>query len=258
MDKNGLKFLVFLLLFINVCLCGYIVYDKGFSNNDIGVKKDKVKSEIEILEVNDPLVSNLLKKIDGRMDCSDDNIYLRDEKFTASNFSNEDMYQLLLNNIYSKISDITVIPYVYKDFTTQELNDELENVVGKDYKFSHKTYNSCPEWKYDDIEKVYKAPIESTCGCTMGPYHNIKKIVKVTKENNIVNIYFRVIFVDKQTGKGYKDYAMSEEIPDLIRLSDTLAIDENSVNNINKGTLYKVVFEDENNNYIFKSAEPVE
>lgn len=265
MSKKGLKFLVIFLLIIIISLCGYIVYDKGFSKNNNSkiinnIVNQEENLEEEGLEVNDPLVINLMKKINGRMDCNDDVFYLRDEKISSKQINNETMYQIVFENMFKKIVNTTVSPYTYNDFTEQDLLDEIESVVGKGYKFVNKTYTTCPQWQYNQTENMYKAPVESACGCTTGPHHNINKITKALKEGSQIKIFLRVIFVNKANGKGYKDYAMREEITDLSRLSEAqyFAIDESNEENLNKGSLYNVVFEDENNNYIFKYAEPIE
>lgn len=61
------------------------------------------------------------------------------------------------------------------------------------------------------------------------------------------------------TGKGYSDSKKTKEITDFTRLGGMYenAIDENDINNIAKGTLYKLVFSEKNDNYIFTSAAPV-
>lgn len=272
-DKNKIVIVsIVILVLIIFGLGGFIVYDKFFSkNNNISDRANisdafKGKSEnIESLEISDPLVVGLLEKVTGGMNCKDySELYLKDKKFSSGDFTNEEIYNLALNNLYNKIVNLNTNPAIYNPFTVDELNDEIERIVGKNYKFKHKTYETCPIWNYNAVDKNYIVSSNPACGCTTGPYHNIVKTVKVERDSNSIVVYQRVIFVDSATGKGYSDYKKNNEITDLVMSYTDLGgnlittIDENNLSNFSKGALYRIVFEDQNNSYIFSFAEPIQ
>lgn len=265
--ETGKVIIIVILVLMVLALGGYIVYDKFLSKEEVAdVSKDEKEKEIEIdnLEVNDDLVVSLVEKITSGMDCTDfKDIYFKDGVFKGSDFSNQEIYSLALKKMLSEVAGDSVTGTGYKDFSVERLESEIVKIVGKDYQFNHKSYVSCPAWDYDATAKNYKAPASSACGCTTGPYHTIAKTAKAFKEGDKVEIYQRVIFVDTITGKGYSDSKKTKEITGLTTLSADQwgnpvdNIDESNDANIAKGTLYKLVFEKENDEYIFVSSEPV-
>lgn len=266
--KSGSKIIVVLLVLVVLALVGYIVYDKVLGGNNtidtsVADKKDYVlekKSEVEVLETTDELVTNLIGKITNVMDCENfRDIFLTDGVFKGTDFSNQQIYSLALRSIYSEVSQDTSAGVQYKDFSSERLEKEIASIVGKDYKFTHESYISCPAWDYDANTKSYKAPTGSACGCTTGPYHTMTRTTKAFKNGGKIEIYQRVIFVDTITGKGYSDSKKTNEITDLVRLGGMYedAIDDSNDANYTKGALYKLVFEEEDGNYIFVSSEPV-
>lgn len=265
--KNGSVVVIILLVIVILVLGGYVVYDKVLSKEakDTGVvdKKDaevEEKEETENLEVAGELVVGLVNKITKTLGCTDfKDIYLTDGIFKGEDFSNQDIYSLALRSIYDSVKGDSVTGTGYKDFTADTLDKAIEKIVGSDYKFTHNSYVSCPAWDYDANSKNYKAPASSACGCTTGPYHTIAKTSKAVKIGDKIEIYQRVIFVDTSNGKGYSDSKKTKEITDLTRLGGIYeeAIDESDDENIIKGTLYKLTFEEENGEYVFVSSEPV-
>lgn len=266
-NKNGLLiFFLIVFIFMTLILGGYIVYDKIIrddSSHDVALEEDEDKEEntvkSESLEVYDPLVLELLDKVVGRIDCDRSYKFLKDKKFSANSFSNEDIYNLVLENIFDELVEKRGNTYIYKDFSKKKLDTEVAKIVGGDYKFTHRTYDTCPTWEYDKASETYKAPTYSACGCTSGPYHDIMKVTKAVKDLKSVSIYTRVIFVDSNTGSAYKDFNKSLEITDLEKdnLYGESVIDDNSSINLSKGGLYKIDFALENDGYVFVSAEPI-
>lgn len=265
--KNSSVVIIVLLVIIILALGGYVVYDKVLNTNEKHVsavdKKDKaeVKEEkVESLDAYDDLVMGLVSKITKAIGVTDyEDIYFRDSIFKASDFSNENVFNLALSSMYDEIRGDTNTGKGYKDFTAERLDKAIKSIVGSDYEFKHGTYISCPAWEYDANTKTYKAPESSGCGCTSGPHHTIAKTSKALKMGDKIEIYQRVIFVDSESGKGYSDSKKTKEITDLLRLGEMLenAIDGSDDKNISKGTLYKLTFEEEDGEYVFVSSEPV-
>jgi len=264
-SKSNVVVIVLLVLVI-LGLGGYILYDKVLvkkPNQDVEEKdnenKDKTEDKVENLEVTGDFVSGLVDGISSGIDCKDyREEYLFDTKFYAKNYSNEAIYNLVLHNMFDEVAANNN----FVSFSADKVTTEVSKLVGKDYKFEHKTYDTCPTWEYDSSAMLYKAPTYSACGCTTGPYRNLYSTVKAEKIGDVVNIYQRVIFVDTSNGKGYKDKAKTKEITDLVRNTvDNYGNPSDSIkedaSNLSKGTLYKLVFEKENDNYIFVSSEAV-
>jgi len=268
--KNGSVIIIILLVTIILILGSYIVYDKVLSNNEkdgsvIDEKNEEKskKAEEENLDVNGDLVVGLIGKITNAMGCTNlKDTYLTDGVFKASDFSNQDIYSLALRSIYSEVEGDPATGTGFKDFSADTLEKAIAKIVGINYKFTNNSYISCPAWDYDINSKTYKAPESTGCGCTTGPYHTIAKSIRALKIGKKIEIYQRVIFVDTLTGKGYSDSKKTKEIAGLVTNptdewgNSVNDIDENNENNINKGTLYKLVFEENDGEYIFVSSEP--
>lgn len=268
-NKSGNIILIVLLVLIILGLIGFIVYDKVITGDSIdsdsgtGRLLSSKSKGVENLEVSDPLVTGLLDKISGGMTCTGyEHLYMLDKPVNNRAFDNNDIYNLALNNLLGKLTikqeqQITG----FNSFTEEELEAEIESIVGKGYNFTHKTYQTCPQWNYDSATKTYVADSVVACGCTSGPYRDIVKTVKAEKVDNRIEIYQRIVFVDAAAGKGYSDFEKTREITDLVLNYENVGgqpievIDENNMDNYNKGALYKIVFEEQNNTYVFKLSE---
>ena len=129
-------------------------------------------------------------------------------------------------------------------------------LIGKNYNYINENIDIIPGYTYDQEQGIY-TPGPSGYGGACGPY-NEDRITSVNTEGNNIIFEVRVIFKDitNNTKTYYKDYERTE-------LLNNLDLDEygyllNTTENMEKGSLYKVTFTNEDGNYIFVSSELIE
>ena len=102
----------------------------------------------------------------------------------------------------------------------------------------------------------------SACGGTCGPRDYVK-IVKATKTDSKIELNIRVLFRGDEEFKNaggysypkyYKDSKKTIEV-DLTRDYENIPLETSE--NYQKGSLYKMIFTNEDGNYVFTSSELV-
>ena len=146
MKKNIVIFLLFVAVF---ALAGYIAYDNGlldsFIKKEETVKKEeknkKEKETItnsgELLEITDERVLDAVDKIDSAINnyCGTYQTYLTDSKTTTKDINNQFAYETVMTKLI-KTNNATI--------SKEEMDKQIDITFVKDYKFEHKTYESCP------------------------------------------------------------------------------------------------------------------
>lgn len=227
----------------------------------INTKEKPQVEEKEILETQSVIVATAIEKITLSQNCtSHPHVYLQDRKITAKDISNEDMYNIVLQQLPAFKE--------YKDFTSDEIRTEIVKLAGADYEYEDKTYPSSIIWTYDSENKKYVISSEQL-NCKKDVYTDIAKVTKAYKEDDEVIIYVRAIFTNPETKKYYKDRALTQELTDLdtndsvLMTNDMSSVIEKSKifketsSNYQKAALYKVIFEVKDNSYKFISSEPI-
>lgn len=240
----------------------YIVYDKTkakeecseISSNNI-TEKEKVNN-IETLEIDSNEVRTLYHNISGALDSLRAiNIYYTDKKVTSQDIDNLTAYKIAMLQVYYD-KNINIFKNI-REVSADEIELKVKETFGKDYKFEHKTYTSCPNFTYDVNNKKY-VPNNTPCGTEGGP-DNIKRIVKALKKDNNIEIYVRVLFLgDMEENKlvYYEDYNKTKRVEQVNEYYGDTFLESSSLN-VAKGSLYKIVFNKEDNNYVFNYSELV-
>lgn len=235
---------VIILLFVAFALYGFAT---GIGYGIGKVKKsDKVitNSVYTFNNVDIEEVSEIYHNIQPMWVC--DSPYFTDKKFTVNDITNEMAYTIGFKNLSEATLD---------EFTQEDLDNQIDALLGKDYKFTHKSYETCPYYKYSN--KVYKLT-GGGCGGTCGP-NNIEKIVGASKNGNELDIYVAVLFI-KVTDDSfdyYKDYNLKEKVTNYSEDVDFRSVADDTIENAKLGTTYKMVFNLVDDNYIFVSSEPM-
>lgn len=267
--SNTKKRIFISIIIVLVALLGvtqYMVY-KNFivGNNDNIIdtatiqKKQILSSEtekeekIEVLDITNSEVRQLYNKISKgiNFNCGI-NDYYTNKKVIAMDIVNEVAYNIALSSLLDNDNGTGIT--IGQDFTEEMINNEIAKIFGKNYKFINQEYGTCIQYKYDINTKTYKysgGKCNSTC-----KNKNMVKIVKALKKNNTIEIYPRVLFIDSKPNslKYYKDYDRTLSV-DLI--TDKIGIPYEIDENYAKGSLYKLIFTKEDNNYVFTSSELV-
>ena len=213
-------------------------------------------SDVEFLDVTDPLVQETADKIDHAFNsyCGVWD-YFTDGIFTAKDFNDDLVFEIGMYEAYKggnkQLKEGTEI-------TKNDLYSALRRVFGMDFadKFDgYKDYNKCPGYKYDSSKEVFTQQ-PSACGGTCGPHHQ-KKIVKAVLSDGALIIYERVVFInytDDGKIRYYEAIKQGDEITDKLKLdNDGIFVQTDS--NYNYGSLYKLTFTREDGNYVFASSE---
>lgn len=205
---------------------------------------------IENLDITDPEVQKAIDDISIGLDkyCGVWDMYSTGV-FNSSDISNELAFRMVVANMSKYGREFKEGSEISKE----SFDASLASILGKDYKFTeYKTFNTCPSYTWDANKQAWVEGV-SACGGTCGP-HDLKKIVKAHKAGDTLTIYVRVIFTDNtgNTIKYFSDSNMTKEIAvdkdydGFIRETDA---------NFHQGSLYKLIFVDENGNYAFHSSE---
>lgn len=177
--------------------------------------------------------------------------YFTNETVTVHNLSKNTIESIVLYNLSKDGIDTT-----HSTFTKDTFNNKLHQLFGKNYNYINENIDIIPGYTYDQEQGIY-TPGPSGYGGACGPY-NEDRITSVNTEGNNIIFEVRVIFKDitNNTKTYYKDYERTE-------LLNNLDLDEygyllNTTENMEKGSLYKVTFTNEDGNYIFVSSELIE
>lgn len=253
-NSVGTTIVIILLMLVIIALVGYMAYDKGYIFNKKEVttkedaknnKSDKNNKVITNLEVTDSIVQQLYSNVGLDIPCLE-SVYFKDKKVVASDIDKDYATRVLFNKLGYSVST----------FTKSQVDDIFNSIYGKNYKYVHGNMNGCPTVTYDSNSEIYTVATDG-CGFTCGP-SDLKKIVKAERTSNDVSIYFRVLFLEDNAGNNYdyyKDYKKTQRVDLKI---DEAGFPEDIDSNYAKGSLYKMTFVKENNNYVFKESNLVE
>ena len=272
-SHTGAKVFLVLLLMIGCLVLGYYLSNSGIVNIDLGksdkkevsdkskktTKSDSKECE-EALEVSSNEAIDLFSKMTSAEGyyCGFFKMFT-DKKVTVDSIDPKDVSKIVLRSLYRKYNRTDE----GSTYTKDEVDAMVKEIFGKDYKYTHGTIEgACPAFTYDEASQTYKVGVHA-CGGTCGP-SSLAQVVKAVKTSNGIDLYVRMIFAEDQSiimtkqnisdVNYYSDFARTNKL-DLVRdqygrVAETLA-------NYAKGSLYKMTFELEDGNYIFKSSESV-
>lgn len=261
MKKNIVIFLLFVAVF---SLLGYIAYDNGLFDSFIKTEekettdkkeKEETKKETtntnegEVIEVTDERVLDAIDKIDSAINnyCGTYQTYLTEEKTTTKDINNQFAYETVMTKLI-KTNNAPI--------TKEEMDNAIDETFGKDYEFEHKTYSSCPQYDYNEQTENYTY-VGSGCGGTCAT-NKLSKVAKAMLNGNKLEIYIRIVYSNPSlTVNGRIAFCKNSDLTDIVGyiMSDNLN-DESQTNRlISKGSLYKLRFTNEDDNYVFTSSE---
>lgn len=262
--RNPLITILLMLLCLALGAGGTYYYFEIYCDKDNNDKiettteKEEKDNEIESLETVNEEAVTLYNNIYNANYSGIDDIYFTAKKVEAKDIENNLAFATALtimqNNLIEKGNKN---PYtnIGDGFTEAELQNQVALLFGEKYEMKNQDYNGCPPFKYDSANKKYSIESIPGCGFEQGP-GNPKRIVKVLKTNDDIEIYVRILFLgsDTNTFKYYKDSTKTQLITGIKADSEGLALETEE--NLVKGGLYKITFTKENSNYIFVSSEP--
>ncbi len=267
--NKGLIMLVVILVLALIMTTGYIVYDKFIAGGEVEEKnddnkvntiKEDISEQLVDVDVNSTEIQDLFSNIShGLNSYCGINYYYQDKKIFAGDLSNDLVFDIILSQLYNdRKAQGELYPFsqIGDGFTVNELDEKITSTFGKNYSFTHRTINSCPVFEYDSVNQKYVINSSPGCGGTCGAM-NLKKVVRALKNDQTIELYVRVLFAGGvDTTDYYKDYNKTQKVEGLEMDSNNFFPIE-SDNNVAKGSLYKLTFENEDGNYVFVSSELV-
>ena len=267
--NKGLIMLVVILVLALIMTTGYIVYDKFIAGGEVEEKnddnkvntiKEDISEQLVDVDVNSTEIQDLFSNIShGLNSYCGINYYYQDKKIFAGDLSNDLVFDIVLSQLYNdRKAQWELYPFsqIGYGFTVNELDEKITSTFGKNYSFTHRTINSCPVFEYDSVNQKYVINSSPGCGGTCGAM-NLKKVVRALKNDQTIELYVRVLFAGGvDTTDYYKDYNKTQKVEGLEMDSNNFFPIE-SDNNVAKGSLYKLTFENEDGNYVFVSSELV-
>ena len=267
--NKGLIMLVVILVLALIMTTGYIVYDKFIAGGEVEEKnddnkvntiKEDISEQLVDVDVNSTEIQDLFSNIShGLNSYCGINYYYQDKKIFAGDLSNDLVFDIVLLQLYNdRKAQGELYPFsqMGDGFTVNELDEKITSTFGKNYSFTHRTINSCPVFEYDSVNQKYVINSSPGCGGTCGAM-NLKKVVRALKNDQTIELYVRVLFAGGvDTTDYYKDYNKTQKVEGLEMDSNNFFPIE-SDNNVAKGSLYKLTFENEDGNYVFVSSELV-
>lgn len=267
--NKGLIMLVVILVLALIMTTGYIVYDKFIAGGEVEEKnddnkvntiKEDISEQLVDVDVNSTEIQDLFSNIShGLNSYCGINYYYQDKKIFAGDLSNDLVFDIVLSQLYNdRKAQGELYPFsqIGDGFTVNELDEKITSTFGKNYSFTHRTINSCPVFEYDSVNQKYVINSSPGCGGTCGAM-NLKKVVRALKNDQTIELYVRVLFAGGvDTTDYYKDYNKTQKVEGLEMDSNNFFPIE-SDNNVAKGSLYKLTFENEDGNYVFVFSELV-
>lgn len=268
--KNNIsKALIFILVMALILALIYIAYDKGFipkpstGNNDVVDTKDDDKDSdtsndkdntsdndlVVKLDVNDDIVTNTYNRVTRSTKECGVWEYFKDTRVSVTSLKNEFVYDVAVVSAEDMFGKMNL--------TEEQFSKVVSNIFGKSYNYNHVQYTGkCAKFIYNWNTKSYDYQSEMACGgtCTVTDY---KKVVGAYKEGNKLTIEVGVLFAQYNNGdvSYYKDYNHTTLARGLTYSNDSFILDDTE-NNARKGTIYDMVFELEDGNYVYKYTEP--
>ncbi len=274
---RGILKLIGILIIIAAGL--YIGYVVG-NNQDKEKEKNKLikttNEKIEELDINSKEVMNLYFPFEFYThEASDEELYY-EEKITPDDLSYEYKNRLAFAKYYNEVDRERLRLYdgVIKDdfnldreyLKSSTLEKSYKTLFGKNAKYIAKTFDSFGidtlSMIYDSTNDIYLADI-SAGDYTM--YRYGKELYKAIKVGNKIELYEYVVVYNEDYENNivgvFSNIEDADNFQNVIKqtnydLSSDLIL-ENLLNYKDKASEYKLTFEKEDNNYIFKQIEKI-
>ena len=173
--------------------------------------------------------------------------YFKDSRVRAKDLSNEFVTYVAISNALGKFGQANV--------TKEQMEKVVHGIFGKDYPFEHLYYpNNQGFLRYNPDTGIYEYQVDQLCGGTLG-ISNIAGVVKAYKDSKTLTFEIGVLFIGWD-GQYYTDYKKTILLTDFEK-SQYSSDPARTVENFKKGTIYKMVFNLEDGNYVFSYVEPM-
>ena len=242
MKKNIIIMGLLIVIFI-LCIILAISMNKKC---DVSVPVDDGNVKTEYLESTNEGVQNLMENLTTGIGapCGLSGYYFNNNKVGVSDISGDILFRIAVKQIVG--NDYRV------NFSVDSVKSKIKNTFGSKVQFSAQTYNIIPVYQYNVDTATYEYQNDNGIVKVCNGDKNLVRVVKVAKSDKKLEVQVRVIF--NRNGAYYSDSTGNNQLTNLERQGNFVL---ESDYNMKQGSLYKVIFNKENNHYIFVSSELV-
>ena len=244
--KSKIIIIIIAILGIGCLLGGFILSNSNLFKKDDKTNVDKLNKSKE--SDYSKTIGQLYKSVTNSNDihCGFYKLFT-DRKMSFNDLTNEDKLKIIAYNIYASDTD-NIGGWENKTYSKEEFEKVARELFNSS--ITHQTISGCPSLEYNSSNGEYKV-VSNECVATCENANAKSMIVESTEREGTLEFSSKVIFV--KDGKYYADYANKKQL--------SIEVDGNKElknrTDIKKGTLYKIVFNKENDNYTFSYVEPV-
>ena len=170
-----------------------------------------------------------------------------DKKMTVKDLNNEEIGKIITFNLYKASGKTNMDDWENTVYSKVQVENMVKSVFGSDTSFTHGTISGCPSLEYNSSNGEYKVVVND-CDSSCDEYNTRSIIVKSMEKKEGLEIFSRVVFGGKNSL--YGDYAKTKKIATEDSSAGIASV------NFDKGSLYKIVFKLENDNYVLSYVEP--
>lgn len=266
--KSNVGVVILVIVLMLICLCGgYFLSAKNIVNvgkkDKQEVEKPEIKKDdadcpkVEAVDVSSEEVSKLVAMTMNEHGayCGFYKLYT-DKKVTPKDLDEKDIARMVLNKVLSLKGNTKE----GQTYTKEEFEDAAHAMFGKDFEFKHVTIGTCPTFTYDSSKGIYTEGVHA-CGGTCGP-SNISRVVKAVRTDKGMDIYVKMLFIgymvngDTNNHDYYTDYKLTKKTKyNASDMMNRLIYEYDEITS--QGSLYKISYAQEDNNYYLVSVEPV-
>ncbi len=266
--RSNVGVIMLVIVLMLICLCGgYFLSAKnivniGKTNTEARTTKETKSNKIdcpkeEAIDVSSEEVSKLVNMtIRAHSAYCGFYKFYTDKKVTPKDLDENDIARMVLSKVLESKGE-TKEGQIY---TKKEFEDAAHEKFGKDFEFKHTTIEACPSFTYDSSREIYTEGSHE-CGGTCGP-SNISRVVKAVRTDTGMNIYVKMLFFgfivsgDINDQDYYTDYQLTKKIKyNFDDMRNRLIFEYDEITS--QGSLYKISYAKEDNNYYLVSVEPV-
>lgn len=244
--KSKIIIIIIAILGIGCLLGGFVLSNSNLFKKDDKTNVDKLKKSKESDYSKN--ISKLYKSVINSNDiyCGYYKLFTN-KKMTFNDLNNEEKLKIISYSVYAS-SDVGVREWDDKTYSKEVFEKIAKELF--DSSIIHQTISGCPSLEYDSSKEEYKV-VYGDCVTTCDKDTARAKIVQSIEKEGILEFSVKVVFGKDE--KYYADYARTKPL--------SIDIDEygniKNYDDLNKGSLYKIVFKVENGNYTFSYVEPV-
>ncbi len=240
MKKNIIIMVLLIIIIVLVVMLGMNLNKKCDINPPSSGDEDKSL----YLETTNEAVQNIMENITTGVGapCGLGSNYFSTNKVSVSDISHEILFRIAVKQIVGDDYRVT--------FSLDSVKAKIKNTFGSRVQFNAQTYDIIPKYNYNYDTASYEYQNDKGIEKVCTGDKTVFRVVKAMKTGNTLEVQVRVIF--NKNGLYYSDPSSNNQLTNLEKIGNQISLADS---NMRQGSLYKMIFNKENNHYIFVSSE---